>query len=213
MNNYGHNDHWEGSYLNNPLTLPLEEFYGAIPPCQWDEMLEYELAYAQDILLPAPQPQPELVPSPPQFYPQLPPDFNNSMPPHHPHHHHSHPIDVPTTASPPQTDYRNSISSSSSSRDTPASYGSTELTQEPTRSNSVESSGSGGSNWSMEAQANVARKSSSSPRSRKNSTAKELSLHPIRRHRRRFSEDKKKETHLTRLSGACLRCWRNRKRV
>ncbi|KAF8533488.1 hypothetical protein BDD12DRAFT_760636 [Trichophaea hybrida] len=40
-----------------------------------------------------------------------------------------------------------------------------------------------------------------------------MSLHtPIRRHRRRFSEDKKKETHLTRLSGACLRCWRNRKR-
>ncbi|KAF8538259.1 hypothetical protein BDD12DRAFT_885699 [Trichophaea hybrida] len=87
-----------------------------------------------------------------------------------------------------------------------------ELTQEPTQSNSVESLGSSGSNWSMEAQANMALKSSSSPRSRKNSTAKELSLHPIRRHRRQFSEDKKKVTHLTRLSGASV-CWRNRKRT
>ena len=34
-----------------------------------------------------------------------------------------------------------------------------------------------------------------------------------RRIRKKFSRDQKIETHMTRLEGACLRCWKNRKRV
>jgi len=34
-----------------------------------------------------------------------------------------------------------------------------------------------------------------------------------RRIRKKFSHDQKIETHMTRLEGACLRCWKNRKRV
>ncbi|KAI5817575.1 hypothetical protein BZA77DRAFT_245061 [Pyronema omphalodes] len=107
-------------------------------------------------------------------------------------------------------DYRHSISGCSTGSGTPSSYDNCELKGEITRSNSVDSSRSGGSSWSNEA--GLATRKSTSPRGRKGSIAKELSLNPNRRHRRRFSEDKKKETHQTRLTGACLRCWRNRKR-
>ena len=34
-----------------------------------------------------------------------------------------------------------------------------------------------------------------------------------KRQRKRFTPELKKETHMTRITGACLPCWKNKKRV
>lgn len=151
----------------------------------------------------------------PHFFPDLPADID-------PTPTYLHPAVDP--------DYRSSISGSPSSDDSPYRYGS--IAQQTTRSNSVASSLNSEASMQQQLQPmptiktepdtpqpmrqRLASSSSSSSRSSASRVTKSGEEEPprqkARRHRKKFSPVQKVETHMTRLEGACLRCWRNRKR-
>jgi hypothetical protein len=116
-------------------------------------------------------------------------------------------------------EYRSSISGSSSSADTPYSYDyDSSMALQTTRSNSVASSFNSEASITMHHELPTLKteppspQPSPAPQAAKNGE-EETPRQKIRRHRKKFSPLQKVETHMTRLEGACLRCWRNRKRV
>jgi hypothetical protein len=102
------------------------------------------------------------------------------------------PIAIPEI--PNQADlYQDTSSTGSSVTNTSDSFNSS--IRETSRSNSVDSTRSVDDDSSR----------------RRSKSSSDVTTH-ARRHRRKFSLELKMQTHLTRISGACLWCWRNRKR-
>ena len=167
-----------------------------MPPC-----MQYDLVLSMEI--PSVQQQPSYIPDMlmsgeigwDDFPPPLPLEYS---PP-------QMQMQVPIVADVTDARQRALHGSISSNSGTPGSYESSII--QDTRSSSMESSGNNSSQSPESSSPNV---KVGSKRKAETEVGQEVAR---KRHRKKFSDEAKKETHRTRLEGACLRCQKNRKRV